>query len=479
MKVLIFSTFHLPPQFVGLNLEFIQKNIDEGNDVYLIDDNKHSFKECGFNPYRLRYMCEICRFRENRGLKLINGNFNRFSINELALEEDRKKAKDFLRSLNRIDKKTIYENFDVGESVYSSFISKTRDREFSSKSDQTILRKLAFNSIVTYEGVKRLIRKEEIEKLFLFNGRWDYYRAALAASRAEKIVIEVFENYRPGGYTEHFGNHLPHNIQNKYRLIKEHWENADDPQERIRIAEEWFRKKREGKALNDKAYSKQQKRGKLPSGFDPEKKVFVLFNSSDDETAAVGREYDNPFFTDQLEGIMYLVDFFKDKAECQLFIRMHPNLKGLVKDYITPIYSLEGKFENIFLIRPEDDTDSYELMAVADTVVSFGSTAGLEASYWGTPVILLAKGFYYYSDVAYIPGSREEIPVLLESDLPAKEKEEALKFAYYFLKGGIKSEYYFSDNRKRFFFKGVYLNSLPLFFKIYCKVLELLKIKNN
>lgn len=478
MKVLIFSSFNFPPLFIGLNLEFIQKNIDEGNEVFLIDDNQHSFKECGFNPYKLKYMCEICKFRENRGLKLINGKFNRFSVNEIAVDRDRKLAKDFLEPLSRINKKTKYENFDVGESVYSSFISKTRDREFSSRSDQEILKKLVFNSIVTYESIKRLIRKENIEKLFLFNGRWDYYRAALAASRAEKIEIEVFENYRAGGYTENFGDHLPHNIQNKYRLIKEHWENADNPQEREKIADDWFEKKRQGKALNDKAYSKDQKKGKLPLGFDPEKKVFVLFNSSDDETAAVGKEYDNPFFTDQLEGIMYLVDYFKDKPDCQLFIRMHPNLKGLVKDYITPIYSIEGKYENIFLIRPEDDTDSYELMAVANTVISFGSTAGLEASYWGTPVILLAKGFYYYSDVAYIPASKEEIPVLLESDLPVKKKEEAQKFAYYFQSGGNKAVYYHNEMNKKFFFKGVSLNKLPLWFDLYYKGLKLFNIKN-
>lgn len=477
MNVLIFSTFHFPPVFLALNLEFIQKNLKEGNKVFLIDNNG-SFAECGFNPYRLKYMCEICKFRENRGLNLIEGEIERYAIRELVKEEDKEIASDFTRGIKKVNKDLEYLNFSVGESVYSSFISKTRDREFASDNDQAILLKLVSNSIVTYESVRRFIKEKKIEKLFLFNGRWDYYRAALAASRAENLEIEVFENYRTGGYYETFGNFLPHSIKNKYLRIEETWESAKDTVERDRIANEWFEKKRKGLALNDKAYAKDQKRGKLPVGYDESKKTFVLFNSSDDETAAVGKEYENPFFEDQLEGILYLVEYFSKKPEYQLFIRMHPNLKGLVRDFLVPLYALEDKHKNIFLIRPEDDTDSYELMSVADTVISFGSTAGLEASYWGTPVILLAKSFYFYSDVAYIPDSKEKISELLESHLLPKDREEAQKFSYYIQRGGKKAAHYDDKNNDEFFFEGVSLNKMPLWFEIYYKSLKFLNIKN-
>ncbi|MGW1455562.1 capsular polysaccharide export protein, LipB/KpsS family [Salegentibacter agarivorans] len=477
MNVLFFSSFNLPPHFVGLNLEFIQRNLDEGNTVYLIDCHS-SFKECGFNPYKLKYMCEICKFRENKGLDLLKGKIHRIPIQALTNEDEKNEIKAFLQGFSTLDKDCYYENFPFGESIHSSYISKTRERNFSSLEDQELLRRLALNTILTYKVVDRFIKQKNIEELYLFNGRWDYYRAALSAANENSIKVEIFEYYRSGGYIEKFGNNLPHNIKNKNRLIEEAWEQNENLEEKLAIADNFFKKKRDGIAVNDKAYTADQEKGKIPSEYNKDKKTFVLFNSSDDEFAAVGKEFDNPYFNDQLEGILYLVEYFKNKPDYQLFLRMHPNLKGLVRDFLEPIYALENKYSNIFLIRPEEDIDSYELMNIADTVISFGSTAGLEASYWGTPVILLGKTFYYYSDIAYVPKSRDEIPSLLDKNLSPHEKLNSQKFGYYIERGGEKAKYYLNDANRNISFKGTGLNKLPGWFKIYYKTLKLLNVKN-
>lgn len=477
MNILVFSTFHLPPHFLGLNLEFIQRNLDDGHRVYLIDCNG-SFSECGFNPYKLKYMCEICKFRENDGLKYINGDVRRSSLNNIITLEDRNTANNFLNNFKIIKKDLVYSNFEVGEAVFSPYISKTRDREFVSETDQSILKKLSFNSIITYESVKRFITENNIKKITLFNGRWDLYRAALAAARLNKIEVEIFENYKAGGYHENFGENLPHNIYNKIRLIEEHWSKNSNQEEKLKIAEDFYAKKKNGEALLDKSYTKSQIKGKLPEGYNNSKKTYVLFNSSDDEFAAVGREFDNPFFTDQLEGILYLTDYFSDHPELQLIIRMHPNLKGLIKEYLIPLYAIENKHPNIILIKPEDDTDTYELMAIADTVISFGSTAGLESAYWGKPVILLGKCFYFYADVAYIPNSLTDIPQLLATDLQPIDSLNTKKFAYYFETGGSKSKYYLNEPNGDIYFKDQLLNTLPFWFKIYYKTLKYFNIKN-
>lgn len=477
MNVLFFSSFHLPPHFIGLNLEFMQRNLDEGHKVYLIDCQK-SFKECGFNPYKLKYMCEICTFREEKGLDLLKGKIHRISIRDLTNENEKEEIKTFLKNFNTLDKDCYYENFPFGEAIHSSYISKTRERNFSSLSDQELLFRLALNTIITYKAIDRFIKEHFIEELFLFNGRWDYYRAALTAANKNNIKVEVFEYYRSGGYVEIFGNNLPHNIKNKKKLIEETWDRNENLEEKLAIADNFFKKKRDGIAVNDIAYTAGQKRGKIPTDLDKEKKTFVLFNSSDDEFAAVGKEFDNPFFEDQLNGILYLVNFFKNKPQYQLLIRMHPNLKGLVRDFLIPIYNLEGRYSNIILIRPEDEVDSYELMNIADTVISFGSTAGIEAAYWGTPVVLLGKSFYFYSDVSYVPKSKEEIPLLLEQDLSPLSKLNCQKFGYYIERGGEKAQYYSNDANKNISFKGIGLNKFPAWFELYYKTLKLLNIKN-
>lgn len=478
MNILIFSTFHLPPQFVGINLEFIQKNINAGHSVTLVDCDS-TFSECGFNPYGLKYMCEICKFREKKGLKLLEGDYDKISLASIIKQGDKTKAFQFTNESKIISKDQKYKDFEVGEAVHSSFISKTRKREFVLDAEQNVLKRLTENSIMIYESLKSLIEEKKIDKLLLFNGRWDYYRAALAAGRSKNVDVEVFENYRSGGFLELFGNHLPHDILNKNKLIEEHWDQNQDQNKKLEIANDFFVEKRKGAAISDKAYTKNQKKGKLPQGYDSSKKTFVLYNSSDDEFASVGRQFENPFFKDQLEGILYLTDYFKEKNNFQLIIRMHPNLKGLKRDYLDPIYALENEFQNIILIKPQDDADTYELMNVANTVISFGSTAGLEAAYWGKPVILLGKSFYYYTGVAYVPESKKEITKLIEEDLAPLDRISAQKFGYYIMSGGVKANYFYSDPEKNYYFKEQPLNKLPGWFKVKYKALKLLKIKNK
>ena len=476
MRVLIFSTFNLPPLFVGLNLEFIQRNLDEGNEVFLVNCDI-SFKECGFNPYKLKYMCEICQFREKKGLELLDGKINKISLKSIFSKNDIESATSFLKNNEIIEKNLTYFNFHVGQAVHSSYISKTREREFGSYADQEILKKLACNSIIIYECLIRYISEKKIEKLFLFNGRWDYYRAALSAARTSNIEVEVFENFRPGGYIEMFGNSLPHNIKKKNNLVDQLWRESINEQEKIKMADKFFIDRRGGRMTIGKIYTKSQTQGKLPAGFQQDKKTFVLFNSSDDEFAAIGDEFKNPYFRDQTEGILFIVDYFKEKKDSQLIIRMHPNLKGLKRDFLDPVYQIDSQFSNIHLVKPEDDIGSYGLVDVADVVLSFGSTIGLEASYWGKPVILLGKGFFS-SDVAYIPIDKEDIIYLLKSDLVPHEKNNARKYGYYFTQGGIKTKYYENRENGEIFFKEKPLFKLPLWFKWYYRTFKLFSIKN-
>ncbi|WP_026838097.1 hypothetical protein [Gillisia sp. JM1] len=476
MNILIFSTFHLPPLFIGLNLELIQRNIDLGNTVYLVDCNS-SFSECGFNTTKLKYMCEICKYRENEGLKHIDGNIKRFSLNKIITVQDREVAKDFISEIVTIKKDLRYMDFEVGEAVFSSYISKTRNSELVSDTDQPILKKLTFNSILIYESIKRFIDEYNIDELALFNGRWDYYRAALTAAREKNLNIEVFENYRVGGYMELFGDNLPHGIKNKNDIIEEFWNSATDVVERQNLADSFFHNKRSGDFTISKSFTEKQLKGKLPASFDKNKRTFVLFNSSDDEFAAVGKEYDNPYFSDQTSGILFIVDYFKNKTDCQLIIRMHPNLQGLKRPYLDPLYNLKNLFDNIHLVKPEDDIDTYNLVDVAEKVLVFNSTIGLEASFWGKPVILLGKSLYV-NNVVYIPKDKADILQLFESNLTPLHKDNARKYGYYFTKGGVKTKYYNNKKNGDIFFKNSSLTNLPIWFKVYYKTLKLFKVKN-
>jgi hypothetical protein len=94
---------------------------------------------------------------------------------------------------------------------------------------------------------------------------------------------------------------------------------------------------------------------------------------------------------------------------------------------------LENEYDNITVIPAWSNASTYTVMENCDKVISFGSTMGIESSYWGKPSILLGPSSYFYDDVAYIPKTKEEILDLLKMDLRPKFNIEILKFGAYIL----------------------------------------------
>ena len=90
-----------------------------------------------------------------------------------------------------------------------------------------------------------------------------------------------------------------------------------------------------------------------------------------------------------------------------------------------------GIMQNLTVIPGTDPISTYALMDAAEKIVVFGSTMGVEAAYWGKPVILLAGTWYYYSGVCYVPESIDELKALLFQTLLPKDNKAAIKWGFY------------------------------------------------
>lgn len=480
MRKLVFSSFNFAPAFTGPSFNILQTLIDEGHEVYYITCLK-SFKSCGFNTHGYKYMCDLCEYRFNKTSRQINGLYTTVKMQELLSEEDLAIAKEFIQSAGTINKNTFFENFDVGESVLSSYISKTRDMDMELNISKDILPQIAEQAITVYLSVKRFLINNKIEEIFLFNGRWDYYRAVFRAAHALNIPCNVYENFRPGGYIELYGNNFPHLIRNFQNKVDSTWNKEHNDEFKKKEAGDFFVRKRNGEVIRDRSYTTAQLKAFLPGELVTDKKIISLFTSSDDETAAVGGdEYANPYFKDQLEGIEYVAEVVAHMPDYILAIRVHPNLSGLNYGYLSRLTALKNKFPGIILINPESKVDSYALMDISEKIISFGSSIGVEAVYWNKPLILLSKSFYFYSEIAYQPRHKEDIPGLLKNYLEPKSKEGAEKIAFYFMSGGVKAAYYdFDLKTKKYYFKNKRLDTIPFIPKNYFRLLKWLKIKNR
>ncbi|SDR69724.1 hypothetical protein [Gramella sp. MAR_2010_147] len=456
MKILVAQIIGYGSYGKGLMLEELQRLIKENpNDEIYYLTCSNTFNSCYFNPDSKPEICYLCKKGKANSLNLIEGKFQHLKIDDLLDQSDFKKANDFVSTITKVDFGLQYENFRVGESALSTYISKTRDRDLELVED-SFTQELILNGVAMYIALKRFCVENSMDVIYNFNGRHIYNRAVMDVGLAINKPLYNVEMPRIGGAIEHFKNKLPHSIKYKQKLFEEAWEDENlSTEDKVNIASEYFEKRRSGTRVNARSFTEEQDKNSLPEEVNYDRSTTVLYTSSDDEFAAIGDEFSNPYFKDQNEGIFYVAKLFNEKfPEQNLIVRIHPNFAGVKFEYAKKINSLKNTYKNVHLVEPESKVDSYALMDIAEKIITFGSSITTEATYWEKPVIMLGRSFFSGMGIAYEPDTIEDLESLIRNPLSPKPKQGSLKFGYYLMNGGMKAKYYNRDNRGETYFKG-------------------------
>jgi hypothetical protein len=231
--------------------------------------------------------------------------------------------------------------------------------------------------------------------------------------------------------------------------IRRAWEDAAIDQ-RIVTAERFYHERAAGKQQSWRSFVTGQEKGLLPKSWDFRKRNIVIFNSSEDEFSSIGDEWKNPLYTTQVKAVRAIVDDLSAHDGLHVYLRMHPNLAGVDNDSVQDLFAIRA--DNFTVIPPDSRVSSYELLKACNTVISFGSTVGIEAAFWGKPSILAGKCFYRDLGSVYLPETHEELVRMALSDLPPKDRGGALMYGYYMNTYGRPFKYYKADT----LFSGTY-----------------------
>lgn len=459
MKVVLVASVYSHQSYSrGIMPDVLQTQIDNnpGAKIFYLT-NSNSFDVCYFNTEKKAEICYRCKTAVKNALKLIEGPFEHIKISDILAPEDLEKANEFFSEGETVKMDQVFEEFEVGAATLSTYFSRIRDLDLVDIHRYPFVKELAINALALYLAVKRFMADNKVEIVYNFNGRHGYVRAIMRAAHANKIDCFNLERTRMGGYVDLYKNVLPHSIKYKENLVNKYWNDSSLPEaEKINIGSSFYSRQRAGDSIVYPSYTNGMKEGEVPPEILNGNKNIVAFNSSEDEFASFGEEFENPLFRDQNEGLRYLAEIFGTRLKHYNFIiRMHPNLSGVKFAFVEKIRNLHQSYPNVFVVTPESQYDTYALMEIAEKVVSFGSTTGLEASFRRKPVILLGKCFYYYTNAAYVPKNKEELEFLLVNDLEPRPVEVALKFGFYFMNGGIKTKYYYEDRMG----EGVYFKN--------------------
>ena len=472
MRVAIFSTHPTWLTHFETELEIAQDLLNKGANVdfYICDDKSFSCCENILSRSlldKIKYNkiselnCNFCISRQSKGFNLLKGDIRKYPlINKKQIVLSHNFECSYLQSPNNLKNLYYDDDYDIGWSLLSSFVSFTRNPYIDLFEYKNEIQNLYSDSIKVYETAKEALISNNYDRIYVFNGRFSYTRGLLRLGQKYNVPTFIHER---GSVPQKYGiflNTYPHDISNYFKIVNKHWDKSNKIK-RVIEGKNFFRNKIDGFTGSWKSYTSNFELDKLPEGFDTGLFNIVIFTSSDDEYISIDKTWDNPYFNNQLEGLEFLCEEFDKLGQINqiLYIRLHPNSKEMDENYIKRL-SLLTKYKNVNIIFSDSSVNSYSLLFNADKVITFGSTMTIEANFWGKPVVLLGNSLYSpFASSVKPEGINDVVEVCFKSKLTKTNRKDAIKIGYYLGTYGEYYKYYKAKDYLNGYFKGINLST--------------------
>lgn len=423
--VLVFAVAPLWTPHFETEIEIIAGHRACGDDVRVVTCEAE-LPSCLANPDGLSYYCVTCRSRADRGLELVGIGPGR---DRLELADPSPPRFETLGELANYR----HRGAAIGRGVLSSLISIVRDPEPDLDQHRDLVERLSASAIAVYDAAVLHLERHQPDLVYVFNGRFASTLPMVEACRAAGVSFVTHEaGYELGTYRL-IRDGSVHELDVVKQAMDGIWESSDLPVERREeIGRMFFTGKRyggEGDAPDEFQFARAQRAGNLPAELQvPAERRIAIFNSSEDEFAAI-MSFENPVFHDQMEALEeILAHAWPDSWS--IVVRVHPNLRGVHNRQTERLEALRLR-PNVHVIPADSPVDSYALIDASDVVVTFGSTIGAEAIYWGKPSVLVGRA--YWEDIGALrPRSREEVMRTIgDPTLPPADGRDILRYGFF------------------------------------------------
>ncbi len=445
-KIAFFIPYYYSPH-IETDLELMHNHVAQGDEVTVYVCSGE-LPACDGNMDHKQGVCRHCISRRRNGLNLVGladkvhvRSFVNLKQADLELVDAFKDCK--IQTIDELMALKL-DNCSIGKTVYNEMVSLKNETE----PDLEELAKYVNNSLKSYALIylsfKNTFAETRPDKFYTFNGRFVVSASAVAAARAIGINFAVHDRASSMNQYRLIHNGSLHSRKYWSEQLAIAWAHSEHTlAERESMGTAWFEARLANKKQGWYSFTADQRQD-LPQSFDPKKTNVVIFNSSEWEFCGMD-DHLLPFYKDQNDGLFRLAQDLQEQKDLQIYLRVHPHLKGKQNAQTTFIAEkLSNKFPNFEVIPAEAPVKTYNLMKNADAVITFGSTAGIEAAYQRVPSILLGPSFYDSLSVCLTIDSHEQLLDLLvgrkfklsEAELD-RRRSESLKHAYFQQIGGI------------------------------------------
>lgn len=468
MKVLFFTPTNIYSNLAEIELELMQRHLDDGDEVHAIICNGNlSF--CEINPGHKKLQCSYCMAKHKNMFALPDGKIHTHHLKRFYREtEDISNLQTEFTSIEDLKNYKWDDHFDIGYSIGSYLISEFRDPHLDITPHLPLIKTLLQTSLHLYLAVQRFLTHHKMDKVYVWNGRMPTMRPVIRAAASKQINFATFNTGSSAVTFETFDNSLIHDLSATANKIIQYWNNSTASVEEKTAAGAAFFIRRTKKAPGDaeavNRFIQNQETEKLPDDWDPAKTNISIFNSSEDEMASISDEWKNHLYHDQYDGLCRLIHSIESDQRFNnhhFYLRIHPNLSNINNADVKRITGLRSS--KLTIIPGSSAVSTYFLIQQSDKVVTFGSSAGIEAVFMEKPSLLIGKCFYRnLPGGTYQPASHDEFIELLLQPLKALDKTAALMYGYFWSTYGTPLKYV-DKKEKDWFFRGKKLRSHPVY----------------
>lgn len=435
-KHLIYFNWQLRKPHFGLVMDHLDQILENENNevsfIYCTGD----LKPCYTNRLADPNICKICKLNSRTAFSHYSEKVEFIKLEEL---KSKKILEKFKYSNVEDLKKIEYKGINIGFSALSSYISFSLNLEPElNQSFRTYMDSLLANEVMLIEKTGKYLENNNVDHVTIFNGRTADVRPVFEIVKLKNIdvtVLELIKDTNTSFWKEEYQNSLPHDIEFRHKRMMALWNREDIALEtKLEKGKSFYERRRNGKLTRDvKVYTDTQKIGVLPSSWSDKSRNITIFLSSENEFAAIGDIWDKlALFETQEKALHWIGQNFQDE-KVKIYIRIHPNLKSVKYGYHRRLYDLHNLYPQLEVIPAESDVSSYALIDNSEKIVTFGSTIGIEATYWNKPSIQLAGSYYYYLDATYKPKTKRELINLLNQELAPHAQNEAIKYGFHLM----------------------------------------------
>lgn len=454
-RVLVYAPLAYSTPHFETDLEIAQRHLDLGDQVELMlcDGDLPS---CQLNPCHELRRCVQCVSRNLQGAAQLSAKVPVLGLTAALAPEDHARLAQLPRHFadQQALRRYCFEGFDAGMATLSSLIDFVQSVTIDTQQHRELIHRMLYSAVLTYLALQRQLRAKPYDRVYIYNGRWSMVRSAVRACAS--VGVPYYTHERGASFKQFalFRNVLPHDMRDFQARTRAAWEQAREHPAARAIAAAFFQERRQRVEKSWFSFVKQQDAGRLPGDWERPARRLVFFTSSEFEFAAIADEIDGRIYSGQAVATGRIARrLARADPAAHLWVRVHPNDKNPAT--AQRWRAATSGLANVTLILAEEKIDSYALLDGAARVLTFGSTTGLEATYWGKPVVCADRSFYDGLDAQYEARTEDElIDLLTRPHLPPKPRECALPFGYYLNTAGAPFLHFATEEISDYEFKS-------------------------